>query len=651
MAMVNFKKGLLANLPATKSAGTIYITTDERALYLDVDGSTRIRLGDFIEVASIEALPQTGASQTALYYAAAENVLAKWDGSKWVQINPDTKYTFSTPTESEYNKGYIKIVSNVAGAQPVYVKVAGLGDAAYTTVSALESTMDSKVSALATGAVAQNTAAIADINNASTGILAQAQSYANGKASAAETAAKGYADGVAGAAETAAKGYADTQAAAAESAAKSYTDGKDTAMGTRVGAVETRMTAAEGTLTTLNGADTVAGSVKKQIKDAIAAEDALAQGYADAAEVAAKAYTDELEGELADVAKSGAAADVAVDNDGVAATNLDDAITELVEMIGAGGTGSVVTVEKSTSVEGIAARYTIKQGGTAVSGGVIDIPKDMVVESGSVVTNPAGQPAGTYLKLVLANATEDEIYINVSTLIEYVTAGNDTETCHVVVSSDHKVQVNVIAGSIGSTQLDTATNNALAKAHEHSNKTVLDDITSSKVTAWDAAEQNAKDYADGLDAAMDARMDAAEASITTLNGADTVAGSVAKQVKDAKTAVEAEITALEEGAVAQNTSAISAIKDGTTIDSFGDVETALSNKVDKVTGSSLVADTKVAAYDAHIADGDIHVTAAQKTAWTAKQDALVFNTAYNASTNKVATMADVAAAALEWGEF
>lgn len=34
------------------------------------------------------------------------------------------------------------------------------------------------------------------------------------------------------------------------------------------------------------------------------------------------------------------------------------------------------------------------------------------------------------------------------------------------------------------------------KAHEHSNKTVLDSITATKVSAWDAAEQNAKDYAD-----------------------------------------------------------------------------------------------------------------------------------------------------------
>lgn len=354
-----------------------------------------------------------------------------------------------------------------------------------------------------------NDAAIAAINDTTTGILAQAKTYADGKASAAETAAKGYADTKAAAAETAAKGYADTKATAAETAAKTYADGLNTAMDTRMDAVESGLDTAEEDIDAL---EALVGteSVADQIEEAIAAEDALAQGYASDAEDAAKAYAAELVGDLADVASTGEAADVKVENESVAATNLDDAITELVEMIGAGGTGSVVTVEKNTSVEGIAARYTIKQGGTAVTGGVIDIPKDMVVESGSVVTNPAGQPAGTYLKLVLANATEDVIYINVSTLIEYVTAGDDTATCHVVISADHKVQVNVIAGSIGATQLDTATNNALAKAHEHSNKNVLDGITSAKVTAWDAAEQNAKDYADGLDEAMDARVEALE---------------------------------------------------------------------------------------------------------------------------------------------
>ena len=46
------------------------------------------------------------------------------------------------------------------------------------------------------------------------------------------------------------------------------------------------------------------------------------------------------------------------------------------------------------------------------------------------------------------------------------------------------------------TEVDLA--DAVAKKHEHTNKDVLDGISSDKVSAWDAAEQNAKNYADGL---------------------------------------------------------------------------------------------------------------------------------------------------------
>ena len=101
MANVLFKKGLLAGLSkAPIQEGTIYVTTDERAMYLDVDASTRIRLGDFIEVANIAALPSTGANVSALYYATAENVLAKWSGSAWVQINPDNWFEIQSFAQS-----------------------------------------------------------------------------------------------------------------------------------------------------------------------------------------------------------------------------------------------------------------------------------------------------------------------------------------------------------------------------------------------------------------------------------------------------------------------------------------------------------------------------------------------------------------------
>ena len=90
---VYFKKGELKNLPSTKSAGTIYVTTDERAMYVDVNDSTRIRLGDFREYptwSDIQKLDKTNLSTTALYYAVQENVLCKYTGTAWTQINPDT---------------------------------------------------------------------------------------------------------------------------------------------------------------------------------------------------------------------------------------------------------------------------------------------------------------------------------------------------------------------------------------------------------------------------------------------------------------------------------------------------------------------------------------------------------------------------------
>lgn len=53
---------------------------------------------------------------------------------------------------------------------------------------------------------------------------------------------------------------------------------------------------------------------------------------------------------------------------------------------------------------------------------------------------------------------------------------------------------------------------AVAKKHEHTNKGVLDGITAEKVAAWDSAKQDAKDYADGLDDAMNTRVSNIEAN-------------------------------------------------------------------------------------------------------------------------------------------
>lgn len=84
-AGVFFKRGTYAGYKAiaNKNADTIYITTDDGGIYLGDK-----RLGDYVIVASVANLPGAGTvSTSALYYAEKENVLARSNGSNWIQIN------------------------------------------------------------------------------------------------------------------------------------------------------------------------------------------------------------------------------------------------------------------------------------------------------------------------------------------------------------------------------------------------------------------------------------------------------------------------------------------------------------------------------------------------------------------------------------
>lgn len=147
------------------------------------------------------------------------------------------------------------------------------------------------------------------------------------------------------------------------------------------------------------------------------------------------------------------------------------------------------TIEKAADSGAYAAIYQMKKCGVAV-GAAINIPKDMVVESGSVVTNPAGQAAGTYIKLVLQNV-DDPLYINVSALIEYVTSGSKTGDMVVITIDEltHKVTASITDGTITkaklSKELQTMLENFNGANHSHANKGVLDNITQDKVNAWD----------------------------------------------------------------------------------------------------------------------------------------------------------------------
>ena len=184
-----------------------------------------------------------------------------------------------------------------------------------------------------------------------------------------------------------------------------------------------------------------------------------------------------------------------------------------------------VTVTASTP-EGVAKRYTITQLGSTV--GTIDIPKDLVVSSGSVVAgtwtgNSFAESASgkdQAIKLVIANQTTP-IYINVAKLVDiYTDKKNATQVQLAIDSATNEISASIVAGSITSTELDSATNDLLAKAgtavqsvtEGSTNGTILVDGKSVAVHGLKSAAY--KDSSDFATADQGAKADSAIQSVT-----------------------------------------------------------------------------------------------------------------------------------------
>lgn len=148
---------------------------------------------------------------------------------------------------------------------------------------------------------------------------------------------------------------------------------------------------------------------------------------------------------------------------GISATTVEGALQELAAAVDAGGTGSVVTIEEQATPEsGYLKTYVIKQGGTAVGGGVsgkINIPKDFLVKSGEVKTATApdepyqgAAPGDKYLDFVINtvgnDATAEHIYIPVKDLTDVYTGSQNNEvTVNVGQNNQISAQIGTIAAS------------------------------------------------------------------------------------------------------------------------------------------------------------------------------------------------------------
>ena len=166
--------------------------------------------------------------------------------------------------------------------------------------------------------------------------------------------------------------------------------------------------------------------------------------------------------------------------------NLVAAINEIDANVDQLKLDSKVTMNIATTpTEGYLKTYEIYQGGSATTNliGKIDIPKDLVVESGKIVKNPEGQPEGTYIELIIANKTSDKIYINVANLVDvYTAAQNATEVQ--LAFNGYEISATLVNGGVSTEKL---ANNAITNIKLADNavqeRNILDkNVTKSKLS-------------------------------------------------------------------------------------------------------------------------------------------------------------------------
>lgn len=143
------------------------------------------------------------------------------------------------------------------------------------------------------------------------------------------------------------------------------------------------------------------------------------------------------------------------------------ALTEKVNNIG--------VTAKETANAGYLKSYTFTgPDGTPID---IDIPKDLVVKSGEVITatTETGLVKGDkYIKLTIANQDESPIYIAVKDLVDVYTAQANAAQVQLAISGTNEISATIKPGSIAKEDLATAVQESLNKADAAAPKSELD---------------------------------------------------------------------------------------------------------------------------------------------------------------------------------
>ena len=101
MANVKFLRGLQASLPTSNfTEGAFYLTTDTNRLYVAQSSDNLALLNQTVRIVASETelngLDKTKLAKNDFCYISDKNVLAVYNGTGWVQVNPDTKLVAKT---------------------------------------------------------------------------------------------------------------------------------------------------------------------------------------------------------------------------------------------------------------------------------------------------------------------------------------------------------------------------------------------------------------------------------------------------------------------------------------------------------------------------------------------------------------------------
>lgn len=324
-------------------------------------------------------------------------------------------------------------------------------------------------------------------------------------------------------------------------------------------------------------------------------------------------------------------------------------------------------VKDKTAATGDVATYHLTKDGVN-EGVAINIPKDLVVASGSVITAVEGKlpegvtEAGTYIQLNLANS-DKPLYINVGSLIEYVTGGSgENDAIQVNVSSDtHKVTANVKNGSLTKEMLAAGVVASLGKADSavqtvaagDANGTIKVDGNEVVVTGLqDAAFATVKSINDTAQGYVNTAKQTLEGTendtdeSATIKGAKKYADKVAKTASDnASAALSNKIAELKNTDEAVANQFVTAVKEADGVVTVERKALVADNipelGVSKITGLQGLLDGKqnTLTFDGNYAAG-VNNVATVSTVNTAKSD-LIGNTNTEATTTDGNTIADV----------